>query len=468
MTASAPASALSRRHLAAAGLGAALLAGAPPLRAQGQDAERPLAASMALQAAIYGIPLLGMQQRLSAEVLEPATRLAPFNAFHHYRELATPDRAPFRAPNNDTLYSTAWLDLRREPAILSAPATGTRYWNAQVMDTTSDTIANLGQGRFGNAAVRFALVGPRWNGTLPDGLAAVVRSPTSILSILLRVLVEGPEDVAAVNALQDGFRIASLSRFAAGRDGADPPDREVLTPWAARDAAGRFAELDAILKRDPVRAGEGALLDGFALLGVGPGRTPWRLATDEALLARAEAEAAATARQAGLRLGRFVHGWRIITDGIGTYGHDYLQRAAVWEGGPLANVPEESLYPSAVLDAAGQPLDGATGRYLVRFPPGALPPVEAFWSLTMYERESGRLVANPIGRYAIGNRTRGLVPDADGGLTLAVQHGRPEGATAANWLPAPAAPFYMTLRLYRPREAVRSGAWLSPPIERLA
>jgi hypothetical protein len=162
-----------------------------------------------------------------------------------------------------------------------------------------------------------------------------------------------------------------------------------------------------------------------------------------------------------------VHGWRIITDGIGTYGHDYLQRAAVWEGGPLANVPEESLYPSAVLDAAGQPLDGATGRYLVRFPPGALPPVEAFWSLTMYERESGRLVANPIGRYAIGNRTLGLVPDADGGLTLTVQHGRPEGAASANWLPAPAAPFYMTLRLYRPGEAVRSGAWLPPPIERL-
>ena len=283
--------------------------------------------------------------------------------------------------------------MRREPAILSAPETGTRYWNAQVMDTTSDTVANLGQGRFGNAAVRVALVGPGWNGALPDGLVAVVRSPTSILAILLRILVEGPEDVAAVNALQDGFRIASLSRFAAGRDGVDPPEREMLLPWTGRDATGRFAELDAILKRDPVRPGEAALIDGFALLGVGPGRTPWRLAANETLLAHAEAEATAAARQAGLRLGRFVHGWRIITSGIGTYGYDYLQRAAVWEGRPLANVPEESLYPSAVLDAAGQPLDGATGRYRVRLPPGALPPVEAFWSLTMYERESGRLVA---------------------------------------------------------------------------
>lgn len=459
---------IARRSLAGVGVGVALLGNARALSAQTLNAERPLAAAIALKAAIYGIPLLGMQQRLSTEVLDPRTRLAPFNAFHHYRELATPNHAPFRAPNNDTLYSTAWLDLRREPAILIAPDTGSRYWNAQVMDTTTDTIANLGQGRFGNVAARFAFVGPGWTGTLPEGLAAVVRSPTSIIAILLRVLVEGAEDVAAVNALQNGFRISSVSRLVAGRDGLDPPAREGLVPWAARDATGRFAELDAILKRDPIRAGEAALMDSFALLGVGPGQTISLFPVDDTLLANAEAEASAAARQAGLRLGRFVNGWRMITEGIGTYGYNYLQRAAVWEGGPLANVPEESLYPSAVLDAAGQILDGGNARYRVRFPPGALPPVEAFWSLTMYERDTGRLVANPIGRYAIGNRTRGLMRDADGGLTLQVQHERPAGAAAANWLPAPAAPFYMTLRLYRPGEAIRNGAWLPPPIERVA
>jgi len=460
--------ALSRRGLAALGTGAALVALARPALAQAPSVELQFATAVALQAAIYGIPLLGMQQRLSAEVLDTATQLAPFDAFHHYRDLATPERAPFRAPNNDTLYSTAWLDLRGEPAILTAPATGARYWNVQVMDFASNTIANFGQPRFGNAAARFAVVGPAWTGTLPDGLAAVVRSSTSVVALLLRILVDGPDDVPAVNRLQDGFRIASLPRFLTGRDGAEAPERETLAPWTARSATERFAALDAILRRDPVRPGEAALMDQFALIGVGPGRTIGRLAADEALLARADEAAVAIAREAGLGLGRFVNGWRSITQGIGNYGFDYLQRAAVWVGGPLANVPEESLYISAVLDAQGGTLDGGAARYRLRFAPGALPPVEAFWSLTMYERDTGRLVANPIGRYSIGNRTRGLVQDADGGLTLAVQHARPEGAAGANWLPAPAAPFYMTLRLYRPRETVRSGAWLPPPIERTA
>jgi hypothetical protein len=430
---------------------AAFFSVASPRLLRAQQDERPVAASVAVLAALYGIPLIGMQDRLNHEALDASTRLAPLDTFYRYAELATPERSPFRAPNVDTLYATAWLDLRSGPVILSAPPTGTRYWNAQVLDFATDTIANLGQARFGNDAARFVIVGPKWTGELPARMRAVVRSPTSFALILLRVLVDGPQDQPAAAAVQARFALERV-----GTAQPPPPSLPLDSP------ADRFAALGAILQRDPVRQGEQALMEQFALLGIGPARALSPLPTDLELLAQAQEQVFQAARAAGVSLGRMENGWRVIERGIGTYGFDYLRRAAVWVGGPLANVPEESLYPSTVLDSGGQPLDGRN-RYTLQFPAAGLPPASAFWSLTLYDRETGMLVANPMHRYAIGNRTRGLVYGPDGSLVIRIQHARP--ADTANWLPAPEGPFYLTLRLYRPDQQALDGRWRPPPVE---
>lgn len=424
-------------------------------------ADEALARAAAFDATVFGYPLDGMYQRLTREALDPATRKAGFNAWYHYRRLATPTVSPFPAPNNDTLYSTAWVDLRREPAILSTPDTRGRYYTAHVLDMTTETLANIGQRADGTQAGVFALVGPNWTGELPPAIKRVVRSQTAFAYVLLRVLVDGPDDVGAVNALQDQFRIASLSRFDKGDVGADG---EPFPPYKASSTAERLSMLDQMLRASPVRAVDKGMVASFATIGVGPEPTTLRVAAQPDSLAAAEKEARAVISSIGLRTGRIVDGWRMPPLAIGRYGVDYLQRASVWDGGPLANTPDESFYPTAVLDADGKPLDGATGRYTLRFAANALPPVDAFWSVTMYRMDNGALVANPIERYSIGDRTRGLAPGADGSLTIAIQADRPPGET--NWLPAPKAPFYMVLRLYGPAKAALDGAWLPPPVTR--
>lgn len=426
----------------------------------------PLAHALALQARIYGMPMEGMSRRLSSEVIDPAKRKAGFNRYYHYTALSTPTVSPFRAPNNDTLYSTAWVDLRREPAILTMPATAGRYYTAHVMDMTTETIANFGQRQHGTDAARFAVVGPDWKGELPPGVKAVARSSTGFAAVLLRILVDGPADVPAVRALQPQFGIASLSRWKAGLDGADPAALDGLAPYRATTPRERLAELGRQLAADPVRPGEEALMAQFALIGVGPARAASQLKVSDPTLARAEADALRAAREAGMSAGETRDGWRMFRSGLGRYGYDYLARASTWVGGPLANVVEESFYPSAVADAQGRPLDGSKASYVLTFPAGALPPAKAFWSITMYDLSTGALVANPIERYAVGNRTQGLQSAADGSLTLYIQHARPGAEAVPNWLPAPKGPFYMSLRLYGPAPEAMDGRWSPPPVRR--
>lgn len=436
----------------------ALSEGAPP-----DAGDAALARTAAFDATVFGYPLDGMYQRLTREALAPATRIAGLNAYFHYRRLATPDVSPFPAPNNDTLYSTAWIDLRREPAILSTPDTKGRYYTAHVLDMTTETIANIGQRLDGTQAGLFALVGPNWNGQLPPGIKRVVRSNTVFAYVLLRVLVDGPDDVGAVNKLQDQFRIASLSRFRRGETGAD--EQSPFPPYNASSTTERLAMLDRLLRASPVRAVDKGMVASFAPVGVGPEPTSLRIAPQPKTLAAAEEEARAVISSIGLRTGKIVGGWRMPPAAIGRYGVDYLQRASVWDGGPLANTPDESFYPTAVLDGDSRPLDGATNSYVLRFPANALPPANAFWSLTMYRMEDGALVANPIDRYSIGDRTRGLLREKDGSLKIAIQSERP--SEEVNWLPAPKGRFYMVLRLYGPQAAARDGKWLPQPVTRI-
>ena len=431
----------------------------------GTKGDEALVYAVAFQAAVYGLPIEGMMERLSQEVLAPETRKAGFNVYYHYTALSTPQVSPFRAPNNDTLYSTAWLDLRKEPVILEMPNTNGRYYTAHVMDLTTETIANIGQRLNGTDAGAFAVVGPGWTGELPKDIKARVDSNTVFANVLLRTLVEGPDDVPAVNALQKQFRIRTLSQF---RQGGEPSALDIagFEPFSARSPTERLRLLDRALRMNPIRSGEDGVMSVLASIGVGPANVLHRYAPQPTVVDRAYADAQVAIEQAGLKIGTFSNGWRVLRDGMGTYGFDYLQRAAVWAGGPLANVPEESFYPSGVTDATGAPLDGSKS-YQIRFAPGQLPPVNAFWSLTMYRMSDGNLVENPISRYSIGNRTRGLQTGQDGSLTLYVQMAPPsDPEQKANWLPAPAAPFYMVLRMYGPKPEVLTGKWALPRIER--
>lgn len=429
-----------------------------------QKSLQPLAYSTAVQAFLYAHAPIGMYQRFSDEVLNPETRKFGVDVFHHFSELSTPEKAPFRAPNNDTLYSTAWLDVRTEPVILAAPDTAGRYWTAQVMDFDSNTLTNFGARLDSTKASEFAVVGPSWQGELPQGVSRSVKCPTGFALVLLRVLVDGPDDVAAASKLQSQFTLASLSKHAVGGTGPSSDAIDGVPILRANSSSDRLAALDFLLNLNPTRVGEESILTQFALIGVGSKKSPLSTKPSEAVLARAEADALKAIEAAGPRIGKFANGWLVMSENIGAYGFDYLQRSSIWAGGPLANFPEESLYPSAITDVDGIPLDGSTGRYKLHFPAGQLPPVEFFWSLTMYDRNTGMLVKNSMNRYSLGNRTRGMEFERDGALSIYIQHESPGKDKESNWLPAPSGPFYLSMRLYGPKISALNGEWKVPPL----
>lgn len=435
-----------------------------PPQMEDVDGPEQAAYAAALQANIYGYATMGMYQRLSREVLDPETRQYRWNEFRHYTSLSSPEVAPFRAPNNDTLYSIAWLDVRKEPVVLRAPETDKRYWCAQVLDFDTNTLTNFGARIDGTKAGQFAVLGPNWKGALPSGVTRSIQSPTGFVLVLLRVLVDGPKDLATAVGVQSQFSFAPLGQFSGQKAAPSAPSIDSIPLYKASSPAERMRVLDRLLRLDPPRVGEEAILTQFAGIGLGPGKAQLVTPPSPETLARAEEDALAAIRAAGPKTGKLVNGWLVMSDGIGTYGFDYLQRASVWEGGPLANVPEESLYPSAIVDSTGQPFDGKKNAYSIHFPPGQLPPVDFFWSVTMYDRETGMLVANPIDRYSIGNRTTGLKFAEDGSLTIWLQHAKPEKEQQSNWLPTPSGPFYLSMRLYGPRENARNGQWKPAPV----
>jgi hypothetical protein len=433
----------------------------PPMK---PDTLQTYAYATAVQAFIYALAPDGMYRRLSEEVLDPRTRKSGFNAFVHTSELSSPTLALFPAPNVDTVYSTAWLDVRKEPAILSAPGTGGRYWSAQVLDFDSNTLTNFGARLDGAKAGKFAVVGPGWKGKLPKGIKRSVRSPTGFVVVLLRVLVSGPDDLPTAVGFQKQFTLAALSRHAKGQTGPASEVIEGMPIYEADSPAERLLVLDRLLKLNPVRPGEEALMSQFATIGVGPANVLLPTRPSEDTLKRAFEDANVIAIKAGPKSGVRRNGWLTVPKGMGTYGSDFLQRAAVWRGGALAQLPEEAFYPSLIEDSEGKPLDGSKHRYTIHFPAGQLPPTRFFWSITMYDLNDFNLVDNPIKRYSIGDRTAGLQYGRDGSLTLYVQKDSPGKDKESNWLPAADRPFYMTMRLYGASKEALDGTWRMPTV----
>lgn len=432
--------------------------------------------TLGVQAYVFGFPYVYLPglRWWWVTVPKPAGGMTPYaalNHFHHGRRLADANYRDGGSPNNDTLYSIAWVDLAAEPVILSHPDMGERYFTFELACLDSDNFAYVGKRTTGGRAGSFALVGPHWSGTLPAGVQALPPSRTSSVLIFGRTLVDGPADVPAVNRLQDQYSLVPLSLW--GRPGVELPERrDVWRPLDAKDdALADWKTMNRAMTEDPPEPRLAQLVAWFGQVGVGPGRDIDAL--DDASkrgLARAAVDGRRLLNDAirSGELGKRVNGWSIPPRTFGRAGlvDDFLLRGSLQcLGGIIANEPEEAVYFNSARDSAGEPFDGGRA-YTMRFQPGGLPQVDAFWSLTLYD-PTYNLTPNPIDRYSIGNRTAGLRPDADGGLTIRIQSASPGPALEANWLPCTAAgPFSLVLRTYMPGADIVEQRWAPPPVVR--
>lgn len=428
---------------------------------------------IAAAAYVFGYPLVLMEitQKVLTNTLKPALKAAPMNQFAHIGTFPRPEDREVVRPNVDTLYSFAWLDLSREPVVLHLPALKGRYYLMQMMDAWTNVFAAPGTRTSGDQAGSYAIVGPRWQGVLPAGVKKI-QAPTDTVWIIGRTLTRGPADYAAVHAIQRQYTLTPLSAW--GKKYTPPPGRvdpavDMQTPpvqqMAKMSAVTFFQTLAAAMKANPPAAADAPALKKFAALGLVAGQD-----FDTASLKPAVAQALEAGVKKGqkrieaqaLKMGVLKNGWQIPQPPMGAYGTDYEQRAAVALFGLGANLPEDAVYPTAYVDGPGRQLTGKH-HYVLHFAKGQLPPVKAFWSLTMYDQDTF-LAANPLHRYALGDRDP-LQYNPDGSLDLYLQHQSPGKAQEANWLPAPAGDCSVTLRLYWPQESVLKGAWAPPAIE---
>lgn len=429
-----------------------------------------LAYAIGVQAYIWGYPVVINENRSrvgmagGTEIIPHMLR-APLNTFVHAKELLTPDFEDVQSPNNDTLYTTAWLDLRDEPMVMHVPNMNGRYYTYQFLDAYTNNFTYVSQRTRGFKEMDIAICGPGHSGALPSGLERI-DAPTPTVFIIGRLGVDGPDDVPAVHALQDEMFLGPLSGWAERRVAAP----RVAQPSGHTGPLAFFEDLGDLIADNPPPPHDAGLLGLFAQIGltVDHGFDPTTL--DEPTrraLERVVADGEDMIAGAAQGLGSEMNGWQLPPVATEYFGTDYFYRAAVGWQSMYVNDPIEAYYPPIYTDLDGAQLDGSAGSYEIRFPAGHLPPVDAFWSITLYDLERRLMVANDIERYSIGDRTPGLVHGDDGALTITIGHNAPDGDARANWLPAPAAPFYLLMRLYLPSMEVLNGAYEIPGIHPL-
>jgi hypothetical protein len=392
--------------------------------------------------------------------------LGPMNMFHHFRAYPTADFKSVVRPNFDTLYSISFLDLTKEPMVVSAPDTAGRYYMLPMLDMWTDVFAVPGKRTSGTKPVNFAVVPPGWQGQLPAGVEKI-QAPTPYVWIIGRTQTNGPKDYEAVHKVQDGYTLSPLSQW-----GKTPqPVKAVIDPSVdmktppldqvnKMPAAEYFKYAAEIMKLNPPHATDWSTVARLKRIGIEPGKSFDYEGLDPAI--QQALNKAATDGLKGMyakipTVARIANGWSMNTDSIGVYGIYYLKRAIIAMLGLGANPPEDAIYPMNLADADGKPLVGEH-NYVLHFNKGELPPVDAFWSVTMYD-EAGFQVANPINRFAIGDRDD-LKYNADGSLDLYLQHESPGPDKESNWLPSPAqGKLGVTMRLYAPRAEVLEGRW---------
>lgn len=432
--------------------------------------------AIGVDAYLYFYPLITMDVTRKQSInIEPGKALGkgPMNMFNNLPAYPPADFKGVVRPNFDTLYSSAWLDLTREPMVVSAPDTHGRYYLLPMLDMWTDVFASPGWRTTGAEAGNFLITPPGWTGDVPLRMTRI-SAPTPYVWIIGRTKTDGPDDYAAVHKIQAGYKITPLSEWGKAPvppkvaidpavDMKTPPKEQVDTMSAAQF----FAYAAELLKVIPPHLTDQPIIAQLERIGLEPGKSFDLDKADPGIRA-----ALATAPEDAQRLmiwkfptlARVVNSWSMNTDTIGVYGNYYLKRAIVAQAGLGANVPEDAIYPLNIGDKSGKPLEGAN-NYTLHFEKTALPPVNAFWSVTLYDTD-GYQVANPLNRFALSS----WMPwkyNADGSLDLYFQNESPGTGKETNWLPAPKTPFNLTMRMYAPRSEALTGKWNPPPVTRV-
>jgi hypothetical protein len=433
---------------------------------------------------IYGLPIVmgyGVMYEFAVD-RNSGQYKAPFNQIANAANVFTYKDTAVVTPNSDTPYSVVWMDLRAEPIVLSVPAVDPkRYYSVMLCDANTYNYGYIGTRATGSEAGDYMVVGPDWKGATPPGIKKVFRSSTQFSLAIYRTQLFSPDDIDNVKKVQSGYGVKTLSahlKQPATTAAAPAIDFPKIDKELAK--TNFFDYLDFVLQFAPAQENEKEIRAQLASIGVGPGKTfnfkdlPLEQKLEVGLGMK---EGEKKVDEAVAKAGKDVNGWRVssLFGDSAFFNGDWLKRAAGAKGGIYGNDAAEAMYPARRTDDGGQTLDGSKHNYTLTFPAGQLPPVNAFWSVTMYDGKSQLLIENPINRYLINSP---MLPDmkknADGSLTLYIQNKSPGADKESNWLPAPNDTIYLVLRLYWPKTEAPSilppgeGTWQPPAIVRAA
>ena len=429
--------------------------------------------AIGVDAYLYFYPLVTMEvtrEQLTNQEPGPGSLGGPMNRFANIPAFPTAEMKAVVRPNFDTLYSSGWLDLTKEPVVVSAPDTGGRYYLLPMLDMWSDVFASPGWRTTGTQAENFLVTPPGWTGTAPDGFTQI-KAPTAYVWIIGRTKTDGPADYDAVHKIQAGYKIMPLSQW--GKEPVPPvvkidPAIDMKTsPKVTVDtmkAGPYFARAAELLKLHPPHITDQPIIARLERIGFEVGKSFDLNAADPAIqkgLESAPEDAQKLMQWKIPTMAQVANGWSMNTDTMGVYGNYYLKRAMIAQVGLGANLPEDAIYPFNLADSEGNPLNGAN-TYTIHFDKGEAPPAQAFWSITLYDN-AGFQVANSINRFAVSS----WMPfkyNPDGSLDLYFQNESPGADKEANWLPAPRGPYNLTMRVYAPKSDALTGKWNPPPV----
>ncbi len=436
------------------------------------------AQKIAREAYIFAYPMLENYKTMYIQAIDrnnPDFK-APFNQMTHMTRLLDADFTEIVAPNNDTYYTFLWMDLRREPLVITVPPIPPeRYFVLQFIDMFTHNFAYAGTRTTGNEGGSFLVAGPDWQGEIPPGIKKVFRSETQFVYMLGRILVNGAEDHDAALAILNQYQVKPLSEFVGSQPPAPAPQIQ-FPPYDEKKAnsADFISYFNFLLQFVEPHPDDQHFYQEFAQIGIGKGKPFDRTKLDAKVLTAIEKgvqEGHQAIAEKSKSLGKMINGWSFIGPAFGSRKHlqdKILVRAAAAMLGMYGNSMEEAANFSCMLDAEGKPLNAANGqKYIIRFPKGKTPPVHAFWSITMYRLPEVLFVHNPINRYSISDRTPGIQFDRDGSLTIYIQHQPPAKNKISNWLPAPDGPFMLGLRIYYPKQEVLTGEWKPPYVQKI-
>ncbi|TAY29883.1 DUF1254 domain-containing protein [Rhizobium ruizarguesonis] len=428
---------------------------------------------------IYGLPLVmnyAVMQEFAVDKNSGQFK-APFNEINNLHHVATPEDTAVITPNSDTPYSFIWLDLRAEPMVISVPMVEKdRYYAVQLIDGNTYNYGYIGTRTTGTEPGDYLVVGPDWKGEMPSGIEKVFRSTTPFTLALIRTQLFNPDDMPDVEKIQAAYKAQPLSAFLKRPAPPTAPKIEFLPATTAGIKENFFQYLDAALQFVPETPRDKAIRAKLAKIGIGPGKT----FDFKDLSLEHKAEMLVGMKQGDGKVDKWLaggnknfNGWNVgsFFGDEAFYDGDWVMRAGAAKGGLLGNDAVEAMYPYTRTDTTGAPLDGSKHKYTITFPQGQLPPVNAFWSITMYDGKSQLLIKNPINRYLINSpMLSSMQKDPDGSVTLHIQKDSPGAGKEANWLPAPNGTIYLVMRLYWPKTEAPSilpagkGTWQPPGV----